>query len=565
MLRSTSPNSIAHNYLTAAVLAAVLLIAELITVARADPPASQPAASNKPPVRVTISKETTWITAPLREDGYPDYVRYLNETLSKGVTPENNAMVPLVRAMGLNDLDEEIRNEYCKLLGIDRLPKDGDYFETWSSYTARTPEAEQPRVPPGDERLQKDYFAQRTKEAHARPWTRNEFPHVAKWLDRNEQHLDAIVAGSTLPRFFAPLIVAPDDQFGHSMLLSALVVEVDFARDAAQALCCRAMLRVACNDSQSAASDLLAAHQLAAHLAEKPQLVNFLAAKQIECMARDGGIQLCALSPLPRHEIAEFRSRWKRFATIPTVARAFDIGSRLEHLDAICYIAREGWDVLRDVAAFITDLSGDQPSEPSKKVEWPRIISDTLTVLVRWDEPLKNGNEWHDRLVQIMRIEDSSARDAAIDNFDEDLRRVSNGSKQPPTKAGFYFYPRTIPTRLTSRVLLGLLIPPAPALMNSAGHALETNRSMFNLSMSLCEYRAGQKMFPETLGKLAPEYIGRIPVDDFGRREFVYRKTDTGFLLYSLGKNGRDDGGEGWSEQNEEADDVVIQVSAVKQ
>jgi hypothetical protein len=101
--------------------------------------------------------------------------------------------------------------------------------------------------------------------------------------------------------------------------------------------------------------------------------------------------------------------------------------------------------------------------------------------------------------------------------------------------------------------------------MNSAGHALETNRSMFNLSMSLCEYRADQKMFPETLGKLAPEYIGRIPVDDFGRREFVYRKTDTGFLLYSLGKNGRDDGGEGWSEQNEEADDVVIQVSAVKQ
>jgi hypothetical protein len=41
----------------------------------------------KPRPRVTISKETAVITEPLRDDGYPDYIRYLNEKVSQGVTP----------------------------------------------------------------------------------------------------------------------------------------------------------------------------------------------------------------------------------------------------------------------------------------------------------------------------------------------------------------------------------------------------------------------------------------------------------------------------------------------
>ncbi len=35
-------------------------------------------------VLVTISKETTYITEPLRPDGYPDYIAALNQRASKG-------------------------------------------------------------------------------------------------------------------------------------------------------------------------------------------------------------------------------------------------------------------------------------------------------------------------------------------------------------------------------------------------------------------------------------------------------------------------------------------------
>src|SRR5271163_71889 len=62
--------------------------------------------AKKPYVAVTISKETTFITAPLRKDGYVNYVAALNQRFGAGVTPENNAAVPFLKAMGPGEIGE---------------------------------------------------------------------------------------------------------------------------------------------------------------------------------------------------------------------------------------------------------------------------------------------------------------------------------------------------------------------------------------------------------------------------------------------------------------------------
>lgn len=245
----TPTNSIMRSHFAALLLSA-LVFSPFTTVAQADPPPLPDASADTAPdktakttVRVTISKETTWITEPLRDDGYPDYLRYLNEKLSEGVTPQNNAIVPLTRTMGLSDVDEKTRNQYCKLLGIEPLPEKGDYFERWESYAARTPEADQPAVPVGDKRTQQEYFDHLVEIGATTPWTREEFPHLAIWLEANDRHIDAIVAASKLPRAYSPLIIVLDDHFEHEMLIGALVLDVDMIRDACNAMRCRAMLR----------------------------------------------------------------------------------------------------------------------------------------------------------------------------------------------------------------------------------------------------------------------------------------------------------------------------------
>ena len=51
-------------------------------------------------------------------------------------------------------------------------------------------------------------------------------------------------------------------------------------------------------------------------------------------------------------------------------------------------------------------------------------------------------------------------------------------------------------------------------------------------------------IFPKPLGALVPEFIEPLPHDIINGEPLKYRRTDDGqFVLYSVGWNGRDDGG----------------------
>lgn len=99
---------------------AILIFCLFPSLLPAEPPAKNetPPAPAKRGLPITISKATTYITEPLRADGYPDYMAALNRKASEGVTPENNAAVPLVQAFGPAWIDSKDREQFFKLLGI---------------------------------------------------------------------------------------------------------------------------------------------------------------------------------------------------------------------------------------------------------------------------------------------------------------------------------------------------------------------------------------------------------------------------------------------------------------
>jgi hypothetical protein len=51
--------------------------------------------------------------------------------------------------------------------------------------------------------------------------------------------------------------------------------------------------------------------------------------------------------------------------------------------------------------------------------------------------------------------------------------------------------------------------------------------------------------FPESLSELAPEILDKISVDPFTGHSLIYKKRDSGIMIYSVGSNLRDDGGKG--------------------
>ena len=61
-------------------------------------------------------------------------------------------------------------------------------------------------------------------------------------------------------------------------------------------------------------------------------------------------------------------------------------------------------------------------------------------------------------------------------------------------------------------------------------------------------------------GPLLPKCLAAIPIDPFSNQPLVYRRSDTGYLLYSVGPDGEDNGGHfgSWSDTNSRGYDLDL-------
>ncbi len=62
-------------------------------------------------------------------------------------------------------------------------------------------------------------------------------------------------------------------------------------------------------------------------------------------------------------------------------------------------------------------------------------------------------------------------------------------------------------------------------------------------ALAVERYRLAKGQLPETLTDLVPEYLGSVPLDPFDGAALRYQTLAAGFVVYSIGRNGWDDGG----------------------
>jgi hypothetical protein len=74
--------------------------------------------------------------------------------------------------------------------------------------------------------------------------------------------------------------------------------------------------------------------------------------------------------------------------------------------------------------------------------------------------------------------------------------------------------------------------------------AITTQDSLLLTTLALQAYHATHHAYPATLAALAPSYLPTIPADPFGAGEALrYQRSESGYLLYSIGPDGKDNGG----------------------
>jgi hypothetical protein len=94
------------------------------------------------------------------------------------------------------------------------------------------------------------------------------------------------------------------------------------------------------------------------------------------------------------------------------------------------------------------------------------------------------------------------------------------------------------------RLLAAIAIPNFTKAEQTTVH----NQTMVNEAQIACaleRYRLAHGEYPGTLDALVPQFIEKLPHDIIGGAPLIYRpKADGKFLLYSVGWNEKDDGGQ---------------------
>jgi hypothetical protein len=93
------------------------------------------------------------------------------------------------------------------------------------------------------------------------------------------------------------------------------------------------------------------------------------------------------------------------------------------------------------------------------------------------------------------------------------------------------------------RIMAAMLLP---SLFGAARHAAETQTDvdLVTVACALERYRLAEGNYPDQLAALTPRFIAALPHDIINGQPLKYRRASNGkFILYSVGWNGKDDGG----------------------
>jgi hypothetical protein len=68
-------------------------------------------------------------------------------------------------------------------------------------------------------------------------------------------------------------------------------------------------------------------------------------------------------------------------------------------------------------------------------------------------------------------------------------------------------------------------------------------KKLLQTHLAIRLFQLDNDRLPSSLDELVPNYLPAVPQDPFANGPLIYRLSDEGYVLYSVGRNGQDDGG----------------------
>jgi hypothetical protein len=463
-----------------------------------------------PRAGLPIGYSTTRITGPLTKDGQVDYVAAFNQRYGKGVTPQNNAAVPLLILFRPGSLqggsykivkgkmvyvpDPSYGQSVRRALGITLADITGPEFIRYHKYRNHAVRLTVDR----GARLRKQVgnapaYVPRGMCLH--PWSAKANPWVATWLGIDAGALATAVRATQCRHFFVPLIAGNNASDGMAGGVSAVLRVLAYSKAISDAMAAQAMLELQKGHLRRCAVNLLAIHRLARLSSREDLLISSLVADSIDAMACRGDDALAESGKLSSKSLRAYLQDLSNLPRFTPSFAAINAGERWIMLDDLQHAAASG-----NAAAFV----GFGSPVPQHAASWNK---------AQFARAMRCVNQYQDQLVKIFKIRNYRKRDLAFHKMEVGSKSVS-GSENIVLRQMSKTFGRTIPVQ--------------------AGRTACSRLS--RLILALAAYRSDHGAFPNRLAKLAPKYLPDIPHDPFTGKAFTYAAGPTGCTLSSPGE-----------------------------
>lgn len=349
---------------------------------------------------------------------------------------------------------------------------------------------------------------------------------MQKWLNDNKETLDLVIAGAKKPYYW--------QKYEGEEMMSILMPMPYLAkfRQLAYSFRWRAYFHAEQGQYKEAFDDIISCYRLGQHIrkGDKP-LVEQLVGTSIEALSVQALRSILSKYQMDSSTLAKLQKDFEQIVA----GENFITNLKAEKLFMYDWIQR--WFTEGGFGGGHLYLPEFKKMAQTAQIElginkdksWFNVFCSNLVAAASFlfglspskDETLKSANEYYDFFERELALKTPVQIRAEKAKIDEKIKQITHNNQ-----------------------FLNILSPAIENVLKISSR-LKTDVEATLTIIAILRYKQDKGQCPQSLDELLKAgYVKEIPIDSFSDKPLIYRKTEDGFILYSVGHNFTDDGGD---------------------
>lgn len=352
-----------------------------------------------------------------------------------------------------------------------------------------------------------------------------ESEYISYWIEQNEAAWQEFATGSTKSYCFKPYSQGPDTK--DKLVWSMMLPHLSSLRELARMGVWRSRIERAQGQLQQSIDDCICVARAGSHLQGKGLIVEQLVGCSMSNLGHEEILRILANYEFSSAELQRLQGQMSKI--YPEEYPLLNIeGERIGFMDFVQRSFTDGGPggghLIPGQWEEVTNLGSVVPYAPDVKDKRLLIPFYTAASIAhaRRDATISKANEIYNLQSKIVSM-------TPYERYVSDIKTAEE---------------LMYSTGPNNRFFLIRIFMPAAARASEIVYRGKIKHEATIAILELLRWRLEKNQYPSTLSELAADGFLKLPIDPWSGKPLVYKKTDDSFILYSIGENFVDNGGE---------------------